>query len=314
MQLPTDPLVLAISSCLLGEKVRYDGGHKKDPSLLTLLGEHVRWVPICPEVEAGMGTPREPVKLALSNGEVRMLGVSSGADHTSAVAAVATPRAEDLRSAGVAGYIFKSRSPSCGLWDTPIEGQAKPSRGLYASTLTTLMPDLPVEDEARLADPVVRDNFIERAFAYRRLDGFFSRPRTPGQVVMFHSQSTLQLMSHSSPAAVEELTAVVAEANAHAAADFSDYRRRFMELLAQPARRDTHTTALSFAAERIQGINREDRIELATGIDRFANGSAPLIVPLTLLMHHVRETKDPYLHGQTYLDPDPRELLLRYHA
>lgn len=314
MQLATDPLVLAISSCLIGEEVRYDGGHKKDHSLMKLLGEHVRWVPVCPEVEAGMGTPREPVKLVASTEGRHMVGVSSGTDHTSDVTAVANRRAEDLRDTGIAGYVFKSRSPSCGLWDTPIEGEDGPGRGLYAATLTALMPDLPVEDEARMADPVVRDNFIERAFAYRRLDGFFSRRRTPGQVSMFHSQSTLQLMSHTSAAAVEGLAAMVAEANAQPEADFSDYRMRFMNMLAQPARRETHLAALSSAAERIQGMTRDDRVELAEAIDRFANAAAPLLVPLTLLMHHVRETKDPYLHGQTYLDPDPRELLLRYHA
>ena len=314
MQPDTEPLKLAISSCLAGAQVRFDGGHKKDADLLEMLAPHVEWVSVCPEVEVGMGTPREPVRLERVNGAVQMIGTTSGKNHTASIEALAVSRAADLRDAGVCGYVFKSKSPSCGLLDTPISGDERLGRGLFASAITTLIPDLPVEDETRLHDKMVRDNFIERAFAYRRLDGFFSRPRTRGQLVMFHSQSTLQLMSHS-PGDLKELSDIIETSEDVPTEELGPrYRQLFMHTLAKPTLRDNHVQALRSAVDRFADLSRDQRVEIAEAIDRFSESQLPLLVPLTLISHHVRETQDAYLHGQTYLDPDPRESVLRYHA
>lgn len=314
MQPDTEPLKLAISSCLIGAQVRFDGGHKKDQDLLEMLAPHVEWVSVCPEVEVGMGTPREPVKLTRIDGVVQMVGTISAKTHTASIGALASSRARELKEMSICGYVFKSKSPSCGLWDTPISGDERPGAGLFASAITQLMPDLPVEDETRLHDKMVRDNFIERAFAYRRLDGFFSLPRTRGQLVMFHSQSTLQLMSHS-PADVQDLSDIIETSEDVPTEELAPrYRQIFMQALTKPTLRGHHVDALRIAVDRFAELSRDQKVEIAEAIDRYAEGQLPLLVPLTLISHHVRETKDAYLHGQTYLDPDPRESVLRYHA
>ena len=167
------PVRVGVSSCLLGNAVRWDGGHKRDGFLLEALAPYVEWVPVCPEVEAGMGTPREPVKLARVAGELRVLGNESGEDWTRALRAFAARRVRSLEGAELCGYVLKARSPSCGLagvevWEA--NGPARrDGRGVFAAALLERFPLLPVEDESRLADASLREDWLERVFAYRRL-------------------------------------------------------------------------------------------------------------------------------------------------
>jgi uncharacterized protein YbbK (DUF523 family) len=163
------PPRVGISSCLLGENVRYDGGHKRDPFAAGALGERVTLVPVCPEVELGMGVPREPVRLERSGGEVRMVGVTSGKDHTQAMTHFAERRAAELEALDLSGYVFKKNSPSCGPAGVPIQGSESAGRGLFAAAIRNRMPHLPVVDEGDLADAAGQARFLERVFAYRDL-------------------------------------------------------------------------------------------------------------------------------------------------
>jgi uncharacterized protein YbbK (DUF523 family) len=164
---------LGISSCLLGQEVRYDGGHKRDPFLTGVLGKQVTWVPVCPEVEAGMETPREPMNLVQDRTRIRMVGVGTGIDQTDVIEQWAAKRLDELENEDLDGYVLKKDSPSCGREHVPLhhaDGQmTRTGRGLFAAALMERMPSLPIEDEGRLPDPAVRETFIERVFAYHQL-------------------------------------------------------------------------------------------------------------------------------------------------
>jgi uncharacterized protein YbbK (DUF523 family) len=168
-------LRIGISSCLLGDEVRFDGGHKRDAALIAALGPYVEWVRVCPEVELGLGVPREPVRLVSSGGRIRMVALHSRTDHTDAMRAFATRRVRELAMADLSGYVVKAKSPSCGLRDVSIvmddvAGAAGATgTGLFAAALTEVLPDLPVEDDVRLADAALRESFLERAVEYDRL-------------------------------------------------------------------------------------------------------------------------------------------------
>ena len=163
-------LRVGISACLLGQEVRYDGGHKRDPILVDVLGKEVTWVPVCPEVEAGMGTPREPADLVRDGRRVRMIGVETGADYTETIEQFTAKRLDELETEELDGYVFKSDSPSCGIAQVRVrqpDGRVtKTGDGLFAAALEKRMPSLPVEDERRLQDPAVRRRFLARVLAY----------------------------------------------------------------------------------------------------------------------------------------------------
>lgn len=299
-------LKLGISRCLLGDAVRYDGGHKRDPWATEVLAPHVSLVDVCPEVEIGMGTPREPVALRKSTSGVRMIGTATGTDWTDKMDRYSTRKVHELQKLGLSGYILKSDSPSCGLHDV---------HGLFARHLTTMMPNLPVEEESRLEDRAIRDNFIERLFSYRRMAEFFSRKRTLGQLVMFHSQSRLQLMSHD-PRDHHHLRFLVANAMDHPWKTVaSEYQSGFMKTMKKNATRPKHVAVMKSACRHFKNLLDQDELQgIVASIDDYAKGIVPLIVPLSLLQHQVRTLEVGALEGQTYLEPDPVELLLRYHA
>lgn len=166
------PIRIGISACLLGEKVRFDGGHKRDPLLAETLGRHVEWVGVCPEVEMGLGVPRETLCLVRMRGAARLVMPETGQDHTARMRRWAAVRVEQLAGLDLCGFALKKDSPSCGLKRVKVYGRDgvphKTGRGLFAAALLGRFPDLPVEDEGRLHDPRIRDNFIERVLAYRK--------------------------------------------------------------------------------------------------------------------------------------------------
>ena len=189
-----DGLKIGISQCLLGEQVRYDGGHKRNSLIVDLLGQVFSWVPVCPEVEAGLGVPREPVELHAGESATRMVGVETGADHTDALNRFTVRKLEDLDGLSLRGFILKSGSPSCGR-QVEVEG-AEPEPGLFARAIAERFPALPTAEETELADPFARQNFVERVFAYDRQQKFFTSQRSVGQLVMSHAQVKLQLDAH----------------------------------------------------------------------------------------------------------------------
>ena len=310
---------VGVSSCLLGQEVRYDSGHKKDRYLTDILDDYVEWVSVCPEVESGMSTPRPAMRLVEDGQNVRMAEIKSNIDHTTQMTKFSQLRVRKLRDQNLCGYILKKNSPSCGMTRVKIwKDKGMPrrdGRGLYASALMDAYPNLPVEEEGRLHDAALRENFIERVFAYRRLQDLF-RPRwTVGQVMKFHTAHKLQLMAHS-PAAYRTLGQLVAVTKEVPRAIFrSDYEDSFMTALAQLASRGRNTNALQHAAGYVKTkIDSASRNELADLIHDYRNGLVPLVVPLSLLRHHIRVHEIDYLAGQSYLQPHPKELMLRNHV
>lgn len=313
-------LRLGVSACLLGRKVRYDGQHKRDAFVVDVLGEFVEWVPVCPEVELGMGVPREPVRLFGNAAAPRLLGERSGKDHTEAMLRHARARVRDLEGLDLCGFVTKMDSPSCGLEGVRVHpGDGRPPRregvGMFARALVERMPHLPVEEEGRLLDPALRESFIERIFAYARWKDALGRGLRRRDLVAFHTAHELSLMAHS-PAAHRTLGALVASLpEGPVGKQVEEYGRRFMQALRVPATRGRHAKVLLHMLGAFRKLlPPADRAELAEAVAEHARGRVPLVVPLTLFRHHARVHGVAWLAGQTYLDPDPRELMLRNHV
>jgi uncharacterized protein YbgA (DUF1722 family)/uncharacterized protein YbbK (DUF523 family) len=323
-------LRIGVSSCLLGQKVRYDGQHKRDDFLTEVLDPFVEWVPVCPELEVGMGVPREAIRLVGKVGAPRLVAERSGADHTEAMQAYAERRVAELAEADLDGYVLKKGSPSCGMervrvYPAKRGGGAGPPRrdgvGAFARVLMERLPLLPVEEEGRLHDPALRESFVERLFGHARWKRARAEARARGKamsrgdLVAFHTAHKLALLAHS-PAAYRRLGALVGTlGKGSIAAQVEAYGAGFMEALRTPATRGRHANVLQHMAGYFRDVlGADDRKELEGVVADYGRGLLPLVVPLTLLRHHVRSHGVAYLAGQTYLDPDPKELCLRNHV
>jgi uncharacterized protein YbgA (DUF1722 family)/uncharacterized protein YbbK (DUF523 family) len=316
-----DPVTvrIGVSSCLLGQKVRFDGGHKRDAFLVDTFGQFVEWVPVCPEAEIGMGIPREPIRLQRVGPSIRLLGVKTATDHTDSMSQWAARRVEALAREALDGYILKKDSPSCGMervkvYDTG-GAPARTGRGLFADALIARLPLLPVEEEGRLSDPRLRDNFVERVFAYRRLRDLFAGRWTTGALVRFHTAHKLTLLAHS-PDAYRALGRLVAGAAALPRGEVkAEYESVFMKGLTTLATPRKHVNVLQHMLGYFRKVlDDASRSELGMAVADYQKGLVPLVVPLTLFRHHVRRCGVAYLEGQTYLEPHPKELMLRNHV
>jgi uncharacterized protein YbgA (DUF1722 family)/uncharacterized protein YbbK (DUF523 family) len=313
------PIRIGISSCLLGAEVRFDGGHKRDAFLVDTFGKFVEWVPVCPEVELGLGTPRESLRLVRKGQDIRMVNTKSGRDISDEMREWARTRAEALAGEDLAGYVLKKDSPSCGMERVRIYAESgmaeKGGRGLFAEALIARFPRLPIEEEGRLWDPRLRDNFVERVFAYVRLRALFSARWTVGGLVRFHTAHKLTLMAHS-PQRYAEMGRLVAAARSLKRSEVeARYREQFMEALSTLATTRKHTNVLLHMLGYFKQIlDDEERAELLASVEDYRLGLVPLVVPLTLFKHHVRRHHVDYLAGQVYLDPHPKELMLRNHV
>jgi len=311
-------LRLGVSSCLLGEQVRFDGGHKHDRFLTDVLGRYVQWVPVCPELEAGMGVPREPVRLAGDHAAPRMIGTRTGTDHTTAMRRLAATRVRQLAALDLHGYVFKLGSPSCGMERVRVYGASGPparrGRGIFAAAFMAALPLLPVEEEGRLNDPLLRESFIERVFAYRRWRTLAAAPNR-GALVAFHTAHKFQLLAHS-PKHYAALGRLVADQKrARPAALVAEYGAAFMAALAVHATAAKHVNVLQHLAGFCRAhLDAADRRELAAVIADYRALLVPLVVPLTLLRHNLDRHRIAYVQGQTYLSPHPKELMLRNHV
>lgn len=289
--------------------MRYDGGHKKDPFLTDMLGKYVDWVPVCPEMEVGMGVPRESVQLVESPMGIRMMGAGSKADWTDSMNAFSSRRAIQLH--GLHAFIFKKGSPSCGISGVPVysrKGVKETGRGLFADTMIRMYPLMPVEDEGNLHDPILRENFIERAFCYQRLANLIA---APSDLLTFHTRHKMILLSHS-PEHYRVLGRIAARAGKEA---LPEYSRRFMAALKIKVTPRKHANVLQHLMGFLKKfLDANDKQELILSIEEYREGRVPLIVPITLLKHHFRKHPIPWIQQQFYLDPYPAELMLRNHA
>ncbi len=308
------PLV-GISSCLLGEPVRYDGGHKRDDYLTDVLTRYFAFRPFCPEVGIGLGVPRPTIQLINVSGAIRLRGSKDEQlDVTDAIERFADRQQPAQRA--LSGYILKSKSPSCGMERVKLHGASgglpQHTSGRYAARLMANFPLLPVEEEGRLHDPVLRENFITRVYAYQRWQALRANRPGKGDLVSFHTRHKLLLLAHNE-AAYRRLGQKVASLKGTLTAEWlDDYAAEFMAALKRKATRKRHTNVLQHVAGYFKrALDAGDREELASCIDDYREERVPLVVPMALLQHHLRRHPDPYLQGQLYFNPWPRELGLR---
>jgi len=314
------PIRIGVSACLLGQEVRFDGGHKRNDFLTGTLGDFVEFVAVCPEVDIGLGIPRESLRLVRDdNGALRMVANKSGADLTETMNAYAERRAAALEREDLSGYVLKKDSPSCGMERVRIYGRAgmpvRDGRGLFAEALIRRLANLPVEEEGRLNDPNLRENFIERVFAYHRMRALFATRWTAGALVAFHTAHKLTLMAHSARA-YAELGRLVADSKRIDRAELRErYSAEFMMALKKLATPARHVNVMQHIAGYLRDrCDSDSRRELMEVIEEYRRAMVPLVVPLTLIRHWVRCFDIAYLKGQTYLEPHPRELMLRNHV
>jgi uncharacterized protein YbgA (DUF1722 family)/uncharacterized protein YbbK (DUF523 family) len=312
-------LRLGVSSCLLGERVRYDGQHKLDHYIRDVLGQYADLVPVCPEVECGLPIPRPSLRLVGDPEQPRLVVTKSGEDLTERMQSWARQRLEALESEDLSGFIFKSNSPSSGMERVRVYSEhgmpTKQGVGLFARAFMEHFPDLPVEEEGRLQDLELRENFIERLFAVRRWQDFVARDGSLGGLVEFHATHKLLLMSHSTEH-YRGLGRLVAGGKAKPRAELlAEYRRGFIEALRLQATRRKHANALYHAMGFVkEHLDSDAKVELTELIEQYRTGVSTLVVPLTLLNHYVRRVGNDYLKSQWYLHPHPTELQLRNHA
>ena len=322
MAQPNNPawaIRIGVSACLLGQPVRYDGGHKADPFILETLGRFVSWVPVCPEVEIGLGTPRETLRLVGDATAPNLVATVSGRDHTAAMHRFAANRLTQLEGLGLHGYILKKNSPSCGMMGVWVhDSSGRPRRrgqGLFAKALALRLPLLPVEEEGRLQDARLREHFVERVFACGRWHEFLGALTGPADLVEFHARHKLSLMAHSRPH-YQELGRMVAGCGEGLSEEFlKAYGDLFLTAFRAPTSRRKHANVLS----HIQGyfkrrIGRIVKADLEACINDYRRGLVPLTAPLDLLRGHLRRFPCPYLEAQTYLNPYPADLMRLLHA
>lgn len=310
---------LGISSCLLGERVRYDGGHKLDHFLTDTLGMFVEYVPVCPESEAGFGVPREAMRLTGDPAKPRLVTQKTNIDHTERMNRWIAARLRDLEKEGLHGFIFKSGSPSSGMERVKVYNDHGVSRkagsGLFAKAFMERFPLVPVEDDGRLHDIDLRENFIVRIFAYGRWKKQREDDSRPAAIIGFHARHKYLLMAHNQ-AIQREMGKLVAGIRALNRKNFLDhYETLFMSALRQRATVKKNTNVLTHMAGYFkERLSTDEKKELFDVIDRYRREIIPLIVPVTLVKHYVRKYNETYLADQYYLDPHPLELKLRNHA
>ena len=307
--------LIAISSCLVGQKVRYDGTAKRNSWLVDKFGKHVDYRPICPEMAIGMPTPRPPIRLVGTPDRTRVLGVEDpSVDVTEKLEDFALNTAGQLQA--VSGYVFMSKSPSCGMERVKLynaSGHAeKKGVGAYARVLMASLPNLPCEEEGRLNDPVLRENFVNRVYAYRRWQSLCAQGITASRLIEFHARHKYLVMVHSQ-AAYQRLGRLLSHLKGvDLGAVAGAYEAEFMAALKRRAGRKRHVNAL----QHIQGylkkrIDGSDRQEMADSIEAYRREEVPLVVPMKLIRHYFRRNPDHYIDRQWYLDPYPETLGLR---
>ncbi len=314
-----DPRIrVGISSCLLGFKVRFDSGHKHDRYITDILGPYFKFVPVCPEVEVGMPIPREAVRLVGSPDAPRMVGNKTGTDWTERMNKYNTARVRQLEKDNLSGYILKKDSPSCGMERVKVYSEhiaERNGQGMYASALIKQFPLMPVEEEGRLNDAVLRDNFIVRIFAYHRLQQLFEGRTGRRAIVEFHTAHKYLLMAHS-PKHYGQLGQLVAAVSDYKPSEFREkYSSIFMSCLAVHATAKKNVNVLQHILGYLKNhLTPEDKQYILQQIDDYHNLLVPLVVPLTLVKHYVFKHNIEYIKNQIYLNPHPKELMLRNHV
>lgn len=309
---------LGVSSCLLGEQVRYDGGHKHDRYITDVLGQYFRFVPVCPEVGCGLPIPRESMRLEGDPAAPRLMTNKTRIDLTDQMLDYCNRTLEELAAEDLCGFVFKKDSPSSGLFRVKVYNNgmaAKTGSGLFAAAMVRRFPLLPMEEEGRLHDPHLRENFIERVFSYRRWKDFLAEGPSLGQLVRFHTNHKLLMMAHS-PEVYRSMGALVAKGKELPLPELLlRYEELFMKGLALHATFKKNTNVLQHLMGYFKReLTADEKQELLEVIGQYHDQLTPLIVPITLIRHYVRKYDQQYLKEQVYLAPHPSELMLRNHV
>ena len=310
---------LGISQCLLGDKVRWNAGHKLDRYITQTLGQFADFVPVCPEVEVGMGIPRESLRLVGAPDSPRLITYKTKIDHTDRMVSWATERVRALEAENLSGFIFKSDSPSSGMIRVKVYNDKgmpeKKGIGVFARIFMAHFPLIPVEDDGRLHDPMIRENFIERIFTFQRWRELLAQRKSMGRLVDFHTRHKLLILSHSTPH-YRSMGKLVAEGKSSALPDlYQRYERVLMDALQLKATLKKNLNVLQHLMGYFKKqLERDEKQELLEIFNQYRDGFVPLIVPITLINHYVRKYDQPYLRRQVYLNPHPVELKLRTHV
>lgn len=310
---------IGISSCLLGLNVRYDGGHKLDKFLRNTLGAFVEYVPVCPESECGLGIPREAMRLEGSCESPRLITINSRRDLTSKMKRWAAKRVIELENEDLCGFIFKSKSPSSGMERVRVYSEKgipiMNGTGLFAKEFMNHFPLIPVEEDGRMHDPVLRENFIERIFSLTRWRNITGARLKIGNLVRFHSENKLLFFSHSEKH-YRIMGRMVAEAGRRPPEEvFKEYEEMMLAALKLKATTSKNVNVLQHMMGYFKKlVSQDEKQELLETMNAYRNGDVPLIVPVTLIKHYVRKYDERYLKAQTYLNPHPLELRLRNHV
>lgn len=311
--------LLGISSCLLGNKVRYDGGHKLDHFLSDLLGEFVDYFPVCPEVECGLSIPREAMRLVMVEDEIKLLTQRTKKDITPLMKNWIEPKLDELAELNLCGFVFKAKSPSSGMERVKVYSEngnpLKKGVGLFAGAFMERFPHLPVEEEGRLHDPDLRENFIERIFVFQRWNDLTSQSKTVHALMQFHTEHKYLIMAHS-PTILRELGKMVANATSKTIEEvYGRYIVRLSDALKLIATAKKNANVLQHLMGYFKkDLDHSEKAELNESISRYREELLPLVVPITLINHYIRKFQPEYLIRQHYLNPHPLELKLRNHA
>ncbi|MDH5458214.1 MAG: DUF523 and DUF1722 domain-containing protein [Nitrospinota bacterium] len=311
---------IGVSSCLLGEKVRWNGDHKQDRYVREILGNYFEYVPVCPEMEVGMGVPRETVALYGTLEEPKMISKKSKIDWTERMNRYLKDRINQLTRDELSGYIFKSKSPSCGIARVPVfsetdRSKARHGAGMFANAFIKRFPLVPIEDEGRLNDAKIRESFIVRVFCFNRLQKLFNKDFSKGALVAFHTRHKFLLLAHSR-SHYTALGKLVANAKSLKPKEIkAEYSRLFMEALTYKSTPKKNTDVLLHMMGFLKKVlMKGEKEDILTTIEDYRKELLPLIVPVTLIRHQVKKYKVEYLLDQIYLNPHPKELMLRNHV
>jgi len=308
-----DRILIGISSCLIGGKVRFDGGHKQNRYILDTLGHYFGFRPFCPEMAIGLGVPRESIRLVDEDGEISAVGTKRS-DLNVTDALIQSAHDQQSWHRQIFGYIVKKDSPSCGMERVKVYHMDHPQRsgaGLYTATMLQNFPTLPVEEEGRLGDPVLRESFIKRIFIYKRWHDMLARGLDWAALTDFHARHKLILYSHDQQLG-RKLGRELSEAHHESVEEYAKaYLAELMRILRIYAKRSNHVNVL----EHVRGylkhdLDRDDKRELTESIENYRLGLVPLIVPITLLRHHFRKNPNEYIERSYYMRPHPDELML----
>lgn len=306
---------IGVSACLLGAKVRFDGGHKRNHYITHLLSEYFNFVSYCPEVAIGMSIPREPIRLVDEHGEIRVVGTRNpDQDFTEQLKGYGADVADSLLP--LCGFVFKKDSPSCGMERVKVYSEnGMPERrgtGIFAAEIIGRNPLLPVEEEGRLNDPVLRENFINRVYVYARWKSLEQEGINKSGLLDFHTQHKYLLLAHNQQAYRELGRLLSSLKNTNLVEFRAQYIEKIMAVFSQPASRKKHVNVLQHLLGFLRPcLDSEDRAEVLDTIHAYGKGEYPLVVPITMLQHHFRRNPHPFVDRQVYLNPHPRELMLR---